>query len=594
MKKQIAIIILVFTAGIVAGWYFFGTSDDEHTHEAVVDKDEVHTCPMHPQIRQDGFGSCPICGMDLVPVDAVDESESFTEIRMSETAIRLAHIRTMKVSSQIPEKKLELNGRIETDERRTSTQTAHLPGRIERLYITYTGEFVRRGQRLASIYSPELVAAQRELFEALKHEETRPVLVRAARQKLKQWKLSDEQIRQIEEKGEVQTEIDIYADVSGVVVRRNVTTGDYFSAGTVLFEISDLSKVWVVFEAYEEDLSWINVGDTVTFSAGDRSEQKMTARVEFVDPYVDERTRIARVRTSLDNRDGRFRPGMFLNGVIHSKFDQFGKVITVPKTAVLWGGKTSVVYVKKPGVEETIFQFREVVLGEHLGDSYIILDGLKEGEEIAVHGAFSIDAAAQLSGKASLMGRHLLEVEEIEFIVDVGDFKDETPEAFKAQLSKLFTAYLSLSEALIETDYAAANNALPDVEAALNEMDMTLLASDAHDLWMEHLDALEKAMHDMKDAGDIEHLRHAFEPFSDVLAASVESFGVKDIEVYHQFCPMAFDDRGAWWLSDTALIANPYFGDVMLRCGEVKEREFKKAAPEKESARRQQEPGHVH
>ena len=259
------------------------------------------------------------------------------------------------------------------------------------------------GQKLASIYSPELITAQKELLEVLKDESSSPSLLEAAREKLRQWKLTNNQISEIEKSGIVKQEMDILSNYNGYVMSLNISEGDHVMEGMVLFEITDLSKVWVMFEAYENDLPWVKLGDEITIDLKSLPGEVFKGKVAFIDPFINPQTRVAYVRVELDNSKGLFKPDMFANGMMSSSLKSTGDVILIPKSAVLWTGKRAVVYVKLPHRKHTTFIYREVVLGTETGDYYIISSGLMEGEVVASNGVFKIDASAQLAGKKSMM-----------------------------------------------------------------------------------------------------------------------------------------------------------------------------------------------
>lgn len=409
LKNKWIVIVLVLILGIVIGKFMGGGDSPNNTegtaHEHSEAKAEIWTCSMHPQIQQDGPGQCPLCGMDLIPLDnSMDNEEALPdEVPMSDAAMKLAEIQTYIVKLEKPEKEIRLLGKVKADERLMYSQTAHFPGRIEKLFINFTGEKVYKGQKLASIYSAELVTAQKELFEVLKDKSTNPALVEASRNKLKQWKFTDEQIAAIEKSGEVKKEVDILSNYSGYVMMRMVAEGDYVKEGQILFDITDLSKVWVLFEAYENDLPWIKTGDELAIDLKSVPGKTYNGKVTFIDPFINPKNRVAYVRVELPNTKGLLKPDMFANGIITSKLPINEDVILVPKSAVLWTGKRGVVYVKIPEREHNSFIYREVILGEDAGDFYVIKKGLEEGEEIATNGVFKIDAAAQLAGKKSMM-----------------------------------------------------------------------------------------------------------------------------------------------------------------------------------------------
>jgi Cu(I)/Ag(I) efflux system membrane fusion protein len=359
---------------------------------------------MHPQIRQNEPGDCPICGMDLIPLE--DETDSDIDpmaISMSPTAMQLASIRTALVGSADPVKSVHLNGKVQSDERLVFSQASHIPGRIEKLLVNFTGEFVKKGQVIASVYSPDLVTAQEELFEAQKIKESQPQLFNAAKEKLKNWKLTESQIEQIIQSEQTEEVFNIQADVSGYVTNRKVNVGDYISRGQSIYEIADLSRVWVLFDVYEQDMAWIKKGDKVSFTVASIPGETFEGTISFLDPVIDAKTRVAKARVEITNRELKLKPGMFASGTVEAKLPNQSDAVVVPKTAVMWTGKRSVVYVKNTTDQGVNFIMRNVTLGPALGESFIVEDGLQKGEEIAVNGTFSIDAAAQLAGKPSMM-----------------------------------------------------------------------------------------------------------------------------------------------------------------------------------------------
>ncbi len=396
--------------GLLLGWIFFGGSGNTNSADNASDteqsenKAEVYTCSMHPQIRQDHPGNCPICGMHLIPAEnSTDMDMGDNVFQMSEEAMKLAEVETYTAEKTTPERTLYLNGKIKADERLISSQNAHIPGRIEQLYVSFTGEAVHKGQKLLRIYSPELITAQEELFEALKYAKTNPALLEAARNKLRLWKLRDSQIEAIEKSGKVKDEFDIKSDFNGVITDRLVSVGDYVHEGMPLYTVEDLRHVWVMFEAYESDLPWIKLGDKVMFTNRSIPGKDFTAKVTFIDPVLDPMNRVAYVRAELNNPGYLLKPDMFVDGIITAKLPFDAAQIIIPKSAVLWTGKRSIVYVYKPDMERPTFELRELTLGPDAGDFYIIIDGLTAGEEVVSRGEFKIDAAAQLAGKKSMM-----------------------------------------------------------------------------------------------------------------------------------------------------------------------------------------------
>lgn len=588
-KNTIIIILSALVIGLLLGWLIFGGSEssisEEHDHEHVaeeVDGETIWTCSMHPQIRQNEPGDCPLCGMDLIPLEEEQNDEiDPAAISMSPTAMKLANIQTALVGSSEPVKEIRLNGKIQEDERLVFSQSSHISGRIEELMVNFTGDFVQKGEVIATIYSPDLVTAQEELFEAQKIKETQPQLFEAAKEKLKNWRLSETQIEEILASGAAKENFEIRADVSGYVSKKIVNTGDYVKRGEAIYEIADLSKVWVLFDVYESELAWIKKGDKIEFTVESLPGKKFEGTIDYIDPLINPRTRVAKARIIKSNSDFRLKPEMFVSGKLQAKLPETN-VIAVPKSAVMWTGKRSVVYVKSSTEQGVYFRMREIEIGPALGESYVVNSGLEAGEEIAIHGTFSIDAAAQLAGKPSMMSpdghatstghNHdgmmmQTSMEESEAVME----PVETDPKFKAQLTKVYETYLPMKDAFVESEAAKASTAAQKVADAIEQVDMTLLKGDAHMAWMDQLNVLNKSVETIQSEEDIEKQREAFSNFNNAFYKSLKMFGLANDTAYYQYCPMAFDDQGAYWFSDVEEIRNPYFGDMMLTCGEVKE-----------------------
>ena len=410
-KREIILIAITLFSGLFLGWIFFhnsGSSKDvsqEHEH---MDEAEasIWTCSMHPQIKQNKPGLCPICAMDLVPIvteGSDDENISPDEIQLSESSIKLADIQTTIVKIGVPENRVYLLGKVKADERNIAQLTARIGGRIEKLFINYTGQKVTKGQKMATIYSPDLVTAQKELIEAFQYKTSNPGFYKAIRSKLKLWDLSDAQIASIEDASEPILYFEILSPISGTVTLRHVAMGDYVKEGSALFEVIDLSKVWVMFDAYESDLAWVQLGDKIDFMVQSLPGEDYSGKVAYIDPFINAQSRTAQIRVEIANPKQKLKPEMFVNGILESNIANNTNEILIPKTSLLWTGKRAVVYVKVPNRKSNSFVYREITLGAEAGNFYVVKKGLVQGEEIAVNGVFKIDAAAQLAGKPSMM-----------------------------------------------------------------------------------------------------------------------------------------------------------------------------------------------
>lgn len=581
-RKQWLLLIAALLVGLLLGFLFFHDSPakPEEKETAQAEESTTWTCSMHPQIRQDEPGQCPICGMDLIPVSEDKAAgQDPTAVRMSETAARLANIETMAVGAEDAAKTIRLNGKVVPNERLVKTQSSHISGRVEQLYVNTTGEQVRQGQRLALIYSPELISAQQELLQGVAIKESQPALYRAARAKLKALRISEKQIQEIEESGEVQENIAIYADRSGIVTKKMVNMGDYLEKGDAVFTIADLSRVWVEFDAYESDLPFLEVGHQITFSVASLPGKKFEGEVTFIDPIVDPQSRTAKLRVETPNPRGSLKPQMFATAEVEAQLGD-GEQLVVPKTAVMWTGQRSVVYVQVPGAEQPSFVLREITLGPALGKAYIINEGLEAGERVVINGTFTVDAAAQLAGKPSMMNPeggkapvghdHGAMESGGESMGTAGPEKNlEVSEDTKAQISETFQAYFDLKDALVTANESAAANAARKMEQKISAVKMDVMKEEVHDAWMHLVPRLQTHLEEINTKANIDAQRKAFVGLSQVIVEIANTFGPFEEPVYVLHCPMADQDRGADWLSTTEEVLNPYYGDLMLRCGEV-------------------------
>jgi len=581
--------------GLLGGFLLFGggSSDnannakDAHEHSEEIASNQMWTCSMHPQIMQPEPGDCPICGMDLIPAESGADGLNANEIKMTDNAMALANIQTSLVGQgQMGNNSLKLSGKIKANEESNAVQVTYFGGRIEKLYVNSTGERVGAGQRLATIYSPELVAAQQELLTASSLKESQPELYKAVRNKLKLWKLSEKQINAIETAGKVQENFPIFATVSGTVTMKMVEEGDYLKQGQPLYKIANLNTVWAEFDAYENQIASLKKGQTIKVTTNAYRNEVFDAKVSFIDPLLNSATRTVVVRAVLQNKKDLFKPGMFVEGIIEGVQTSIENTVSVPSTAVMWTGERSVVYVKT-NPNEAIFEMREVLLGNATGDSYTILEGLKNGDEVVTNGTFTVDAAAQLQGKKSMMNAsggktttghegHLGMQEE-----SSGETTNEANHSqmkeriavsnkFQNQLKQVFDDYILLKDALVNDDAKNAQKAGKQIDQSLKKVDMKLLSDEeAHNHWMTIQKELKTSANAIENSTDIVIQRGHFKHLSAHMISSIQLFGVNE-EIYVQFCPMADNNKGAYWISLEKEVRNPYYGEAMKTCGEVK------------------------
>ncbi|MCB9256784.1 MAG: efflux RND transporter periplasmic adaptor subunit [Chitinophagales bacterium] len=577
--KKLSYIIPIVTAliGLFLGYLIFSSktgNEDNHVHtETENSNTQIWTCSMHPQIRQNEPGSCPICGMDLIPLAAASSSNSNPYIfEMTEDAVKLANIQTIIVgdANNTFSGSLKLNGKIQVNETEAASLVAHLPGRIERLFVSFTGEEINKGDRIATIYSPELVAAQRELLEAKKLITISPEILQAAKNKLKYWKVDDKFIDKVLDTETIIENFTIYSDQSGVVMLKKVTVGDYVKLGDVLFNLQNLDKLWVQFDVYESDLSKISLGAEIEFSTPSISNKTFNAKIAFIEPTINAATRVAIVRAEVNNSSKLLKPEMFVSGLIKStQTTKSASSITIPKSAVLYTGERSVVYLKIPNTNIPSYEFKEISLGEAKGDSYEVKKGLENGDEVVVYGAFVIDAAAQLNNQASMMNRNI----KVSSVVEnsLPDYTKDTPSEFKTQLEDLTLAYLNIKDALVASNSSLTAKQAGQFSIKLKAVDMLLLKGNAHTFWMGLQELMNSHIVEISSLNDLEKQRSQFDFLSQALITSLKVYGVEEGAYYIQHCPMANKNNGADWISKELSIKNPYFGDAMLSCGQTQD-----------------------
>lgn len=551
-------------AGLIFGKLLFGNSSNNetsHNHQAESNSSQKWTCSMHPQIMQPEAGDCPICGMDLIPAEVSSGGLSPNQFKLTKNAMALANVQTTVIgsTSKNTDNLITLSGKIAENEEANAVQVSYFSGRIDRLNISFTGESIRKGQLLATIYSPELVKAQQELLTASTLKETQPALYKAVRNKLKLWKLSDNQINQIESSKKVKENFPVYATVSGTVSEKLVEQGAYTKQGQPLLKIANLNTVWASFDVYENQVSNFKVGQAIAISTNAYPNEVFNAKISFINPVLNPQTRTVTVRAVLNNRKELFKPEMFVTGKVNAKLKETKAQLLIPASAVLWTGKRSIVYVK-PDTSNPIFEMKEIVLGNKLGDNYEVKSGLQSGDEVVTNGVFTIDASAQLQGKKSMMNHKKTMSEQF-----------KVNEKFKSQLQSTYEEYIKLKDNLIKTDADQAKNSASNLHKALQKIDIKLLANNhAYKQWMALSKTLRLSSNAILNSADIKEQRKQFKILSEHFILAVQSFGIIEIS-YKQYCPMADSDKGAYWLSKEKQILNPYFGDMMLKCGEVKQ-----------------------
>ncbi|GAA3509995.1 hypothetical protein GCM10022393_23760 [Aquimarina addita] len=566
MKKYSVYLGLV-AVGFFIGYLIFATKNTGKKADSILkveQSDTQWTCAMHPQIMMPEPGDCPLCGMDLIPVDAQTEGLSTDEFRMTDNAMALANIQTTVVGGeQIGEtNSLTLTGKIVENADATATQPAHFNGRIEKLYVTSLGEEVRRGQAIAQIYAPELVAAQQELLTAYKTRASQPALYNAVKNKFKNWKITEKQLEEIEKTREIKTNLTVFSHVSGVITEILVNEGAHIMDGYPIFKVSNLNTVWASFDMYENQISQVEKGQKLIIRTNAYPDKEIDAVISFIDPIVNTTTRTISIRAVLDNKKSIFKPGMFVEGIVVGINNKSEGSISIPKSAVLWTGERSVVYVKKQGAP--IFEMKEVMLGNSERDMYQILEGLNIGDEIVTNGTFTVDAAAQLQGKKSMMHQDKNKWSGSNIDDKNQNVSLKLPEGFQHSLVKILPTYFLLKEELLSADIAGVVDFSEKMERqmdALKTPDVGKAEKELVDKSIQVLKALVKNK-------SLKEQQLNFISLNEYLITLVKNIDNIAHPLYVQKCPMVHTN-GASWLSEEKEIRNPYFGGNMIACGSV-------------------------
>lgn len=506
-------------------------------------KIKFYQSPMHPWITSDKPGNCTICGMALTPVYEGENSPALNKnlVTLHQNTLDVLNVATVPVRRLPLTRTLRFSGILEDDENRHRVIAAFYDGRIETVQVLQVGQYVERGQPLASIYSPELLYVVREFQNALRGKND--AVARNSAQRLIQYGLTSEQLTALSKQPETVYTVDLLAPISGTILTKKAYKGQYIKTGEPLFEMGDLSRLWFRAEVYERDLPDIRLGQKAILRSPSAPGREFEGEVTFVDPNFDAQTRSTKVRIEVDNPPADGKSG--LQRVLpHRAYAEasiladLGEALVVPRSAILRDGRRAVAYVETaPGHYEQ----RPVKTGR-VGDEGIeILDGLTEGEKVVSQGNLLIDAEAQL--------RHAVQPV----------FPDPPQRPAHPAAEKFLVQLARVSAALAADDAVAATQEgrlLPDLAKEIPEAD---------------------ALHGLEapTGGDLSALRRSFLPWS--LAGAELALSLPATTGLHVFeCPMTGDSfpgapPAARWVQSGTDVANPYFGAAMLTCGsEVK------------------------
>lgn len=414
---KISIILLATIVVIIAGYFAYNKfiANDKQQTSA-----EIYTCPMHPQVISDRPGVCPICGMDLVKkseLAAIEEhlehDSSFSglsSVRLSPSQQVLANVQTTAVKTMVFQGEKTFNGVVKINEKNFSHIATAVSGKIVRMFVSFEGEYVKKGQPVVEIYSPELIATQKEFLlainnlnqlklsgniTAIEHAQS---LVDASRTRLTLWEMTPEQIDEVERTQTVKNTIVQYSKYSGIVTKKYLYPGHWPMMGQEILEVADLSSVWVIANVYENDVQYIKNGQSVEISSAAYPGETFNAKINFVEPVFDPSTRTLQVRMDVANVNGKLKPDMYVKVKINTYASQ---TTAVPKNAVVRKGENDIVYIEKV---KGVYEPRPVTIGYEQDGYYAVTSGLKEGDIVVTSGGFLIDSESEI--KAGMTSGH--------------------------------------------------------------------------------------------------------------------------------------------------------------------------------------------
>jgi len=586
MKPLNTFLFVALLAAVGAGGWWLGRSGHSHAHGEAASSAATNSerrvlyyqSPMHPWIKSEQPGNCTICGMALTAVYQGDQGFDAGAgiVTLGTNSIQAIHVATATVAEVPLRRTLRFAGTIEDDDSRRRFLSAYVAGRIDRLHVNYQGAEVKEGQPLAQLYSPMLLTAQRE-YLALKKQtalgENARALVEAAAQRLRQLGLSEAQIAGLSDLALTNIHTEVLAPIDGTVVKRFVYEGQYVMEGQELFELADFSTMWFQFDAYEQDLPWLALGQEVAVTTPSLPGQSFTGKLAFIDPNVRDLSRSARVRVELPNPlvtvDGREQRLLLHRLFAEATVDLTTEpALLVPRTAVLMPDQRPLVYVDQGG---GAYEQRTIKLGRRGDAHWEVLEGLEPGEAVVTQGNLLIDAQAQLNSGAGTAHDHGLDHGATP---ETSEPASPLDEGQRAVLGELLTAADRLATALAADELAAFNSATHPLHALLPKVTESLANAQG---WSTLAHRLNQSGH-LAEAADIAVARKAFHGFiTPVTDLAVQLKRNHPVTIIHVFqCPMttrSFDGAPAKarWIQLKPEIRNPYYGAAMLDCGaEVK------------------------
>ncbi len=439
LKISIILLVIIGAGFIAIKFNFVQNISNIFSSSKTESKAEVYLCPMHPTYTSDKPGDCPICGMRLVkrekedkkvvhrmvkdmkmPMDDMkmeegsEKSQGSEEFKLEIDPVKEQYlgIKTTKAKLENVQKEIKALGTVTVDETKLAHIHTKFSGYIQKVFANYEGKLVQKGQPLFTVYSPELVSTQEEYLLALEAKEklqgskfpeiakSQSELLSAARRRLELWDVSDEQINKLEKSKQVTKELTIYSPTNGFITKREAFEGTEIAPENTLYDIADLSRVWVIVEVYEKDLPFISVGQSAIINFEYENIKPFTGKITYVYPEIDPMTRTAKVRLEVNNSGFKLKPNMYVNAILTANI---GRNIVIPKRAAIDSGKRQIVFVKE---KEGKFIPKEVKLGPEVNDERVIYSGINDGEEVVTDGNFLLDSESNLETALEQMKGH--------------------------------------------------------------------------------------------------------------------------------------------------------------------------------------------
>lgn len=609
--------VAVYGILVMFGFWLGSLKSSEVKNENVASsdivKEEIWTCSMHPQIKLPKQGKCPICFMDLIPLEGSSQNEEGERVlKMSKAAMKLAEVETRLVERKAASVRVNLVGKVVVDTTRISDIPLLVDGEIRRLFVNYIGIPVKAGDHLAELYSPDVYVAGKDLLAAVNNKVSNVDFIRSAVTKLKLLGVPQDYIDHIQKERIVQETYILKSPFDGYVENLIGYQGMWVKKGQMLCRVVDMSSLWVNLDAYESDLSWIRYGQNVVIRTEALLGQTFDGTVSYIPPRLDDQSRTVKVRINVDNKRNLLKPGMFVSAELMAKvkasgqavrYNLMGKWISpmhpeivkdkpgncdvcgmklvkaeelglgkeeeyenpllVPSSAVLITGKRAVVYIKKEDLSPT-FEGREVELGPKVGMHYVVLSGVKEGERVVVKGNFKIDSALQILAKPSMMSmpneESSLHSSSSKTLLLNNVFNKEI-------VTGLLGIYMKIHDKLVRDEFVGLNEMSREMLASLELQSNGSLAESELKLLEKVRSLLKPKLESMNQRKHIKSYREEYKTLSNTMLELVRHLGHQSSVLYLMHCPMA----DASWLQVTDLVANPYYGSSMLRCGELKQ-----------------------